>query len=185
MKSTTGLTLLEIMLAVLIMAFAILPIADMLTQTSKSTKFERSESEAMQFACDVFDKILMKMDFDDPNIASPTEVFLVLKQTEILYSIEVTDVPMPNPYKNFVVPTILHYHDPCPGGIEAISTLSAMLLPDQTLSIYQLDKEKLPSGSGVDLKDIKMVVKWRPRGSNNADDYNRHPINLFTRKARL
>ncbi|MBF0406825.1 MAG: hypothetical protein HQM10_05705 [Candidatus Riflebacteria bacterium] len=182
-KATSAVTLVEIMIAVLIMGAALLPIVDMLTTSSKSTKYERSESEAMQFACDIMDTILMKMDFTDSNIASPTDVTITLKFTDILYKVEVNEVSQASSAYNFVVPRI-DYHPPCLNGIEQISTLSAIIVADTSRSIYQLDKEKLSSPSDVDLKDIKLTVRWKPHGAD-VKDYDRHPIYLYTRKARL
>jgi hypothetical protein len=177
-----GITLLEIMLAVFILALVIMPISQSLFSSAKATKEDESEVEALEKACEILDGILMLCDFDSvPSYPPDHPQMETLKFTEIKYSIEYNLVPLPT---NFYIHK-LAYHDPCPDGIEKNSSLT--IGEDNGLTLVQLDREKLeskPPAQQVDLMDIKLTVKWKRRG-NPDKDYDRHPIVLYTRKARL
>ncbi|MBF0503152.1 MAG: prepilin-type N-terminal cleavage/methylation domain-containing protein [Candidatus Riflebacteria bacterium] len=189
MTTRRGMTLVEIMLAVLIMAFALIPIAGFLSGSAKGTKSDKSEAEAMQFACDIMDTILMKVDFTSPDLANnvpsiASSADVNLPQTQVKYTIEVLDVQIPDSATtNFAVPK-LDYHDPCANGVEINTDLATKISTDTSRSLFQVDKEKLTSATDIDLKDIRLKVRWKPRGSDDKE-YDVHPIILYTRKARL
>ena len=181
-KKMAGLTLLEIMLALAILAITILPIAHFLLAGVRGTRVDQSETEAVNAACDILDDILMNLAFEKvPSISPDTPAQIALNFTDIRFSVETRLVPLP---VNFYVPTV-PYHEPCPDGIEKFTDLE--IKPDNLRGLIQLDLEKLkdlPLHLQADLMDIKLTVKWRRRGTPDSE-FERNPIVLYTRKARL
>ncbi len=185
------MTLIEVVLAVLILAFALIPIADHLGKSTTGTLEETSEADAMQFACDNMDEILMMRDFDEVDDISET-YYPLGKKTEVKLTVEVFPLSITS-MASFTVPDI-EYHSPCNEsdslnrGVETktAAEMDGKISEDKCLGYMQLDEEKLRGGTGTlaELKDIKLTVKWRTKGGSE-EAYNRHPIVLYSRKARL
>jgi len=184
MKNRFGMSLIEVMMAVMILAFAILPVSDMLTSVTKGSKDDKSEAEALQYACDLMDRILMELPY--PVIASdsawqtpnPTRPYADLR-----YKIYTANVS----WDDVIAPKIA-YHDRCDGGVESHSAVD---IDGKTTPLNKdirlLDKEKVPNATtkDFDLQDIKVVVQWKSK-SHKDSEYDRNPpIVLYTRKARL
>lgn len=183
-RPAVGMSFIEVMIACLILALAIIPIADFLGFVTRGTKEDKCETEAMQFACDLMDFILMKMPYD-PGALNGSSSTLIRGSTDIRYFIEATPIPW-NPVKSFDI----KYHDPCGGGAEQ-HDLNADIFPiDERLET--LDKEMVdqagipnPSANDFDLCDFKLVVEWKPTGVADENEFKRRPIVLYSRKARL
>ncbi len=184
MKNKHGMSLIEVMMAVLILAFAILPISDMLTSVTKGSKDDKAEAEALQYSCDLMDKILMDLPY--PVVASDSAWQApnpVRPYVDLRYKIYTANVP----WNDIKAPKI-EYHDRCDGGIESHS---ATEIDSKTTIVNKdirlLDKEKVPNATtkDFDLQDIKVVVQWKSK-SHKDSEYDRNPpIILYTRKARL
>ena len=183
MKPRQAMTFIEIMIAVLIMAMAIIPIADMLSFVTRGTKDDKSEVEAMQFACDLMDHILMRLDYNPAGIASPTWQELKRGQTDLRYKVYTAPIP----WSQVSIPKI-EYHDACANGQESTSGIDGKIVqefkPLKMLDLETLDRVSIanPDDGDFDLCDIKVVVMWRPTGHA---DYASRPIILYSRKARL
>ncbi len=179
-----GMSFIEVMIACLILALAIIPVADFLGFVTRGTKDDKSETEAMQFACDLMDFILMKMPYD-PNALNGSGTTLIRGTTDIRYTIEATPIPW-NPVKSYDI----KYHDPCPGGAEQHDLTGDIFPIDERLET--LDKEMVDqagianaSANDFDLCDFKLVVEWKPTGVADEKEFKRRPIVLYSRKARL
>ncbi len=185
MTSTkSGVTFVEIMLGVLIMAVCIVPLSRMISSQSSGTKFDRAETEAMQYACDLMDHILMKMEYNPGNIASDTAwVNITRGDTDIRYMVYVREIP----WTNIRAPKIM-YHPPCPNGVEK-NTLDATQVVPEDKDLRLLDKETIDAysigaGNSFDLCDIKLIVDYKPTGTADSN-WGKRPIILYSRKARL
>lgn len=182
-KKSTGITFIEIMLGITIMAMAIVPIVKVLHSQTYSTKADRSETEALQFACDLMDHILMKMDYDLAQIASPPWQIRQRGVTDLRYQILVKPVS----WTNITSPKV-KYHPPCESGVEKQDLAGDITEEDRDLR--RLDKEiidKLGLGAGLnnfDLCDIKVIVDWKPSGTSDSN-WGKRPVILLSRKARL
>ncbi len=175
------------MLAVLIMAFAVIPVSDMLSTVTRGTKEDKCEAEAMQFACDLMDHILNEMDFDPAKITSETWQILDRGETTIRYKVKTWNVNMDKiTYPDF------KYHDPpkpCEGGTENFPGMNGENAADifpREKRLRDLDKERMPDATtdNFDLLDVKLVVDYKPLGYPDAK-YGRRPIVFLSRKARL
>ncbi len=186
MSKKRGVTFIEIMVGVMIMAMAILPIFRMLSGVTSGTKSDRSESEALQFACDLMDNILMKMDYDPAQIASPAWQIVERGHTDIRYQILVKPVAWPA-----IIKPVIRYHPACDNGVEktALAQLEGDILTE-TRDLAAIDKETVDrlgldaSQNDFDLCDIKLIVDWKPKGTADAE-FMKNPIILISRKARL
>lgn len=186
MKTKIGVTFVEIMLGILIMAMVIIPITRMISSVTSGTKSDRCEAEAMQFACDLMDTILMKMDYDPANIASPPWQVRERGQTDFRYQVLVKKIP----WKNITAP-VIKYHPPCNQGVETnpLAKLESEVTTEDR-NLATLDKEvvdKLGLATTVndfDLCDVKVIVDWKPKGTADTE-FGKHPIILVSRKARL
>lgn len=186
MRSSKGLTFVEIMLGVMIMAFTVIPISRMLSGVASDTKANKCEAEAIQFASDMMDHILMKMEYNIGQIASPPWQIAQRGDTDIRYQIIVKPVSWPS-----IDLPVIRYHPPCADGVEM--TPLAQLQDDivnETRDLATLDKETVdllgldPSSNNFDLCDIKLIVDWKPTGMPDSH-YMKRPIILISRKARL
>lgn len=185
-RNIRGITFTEIMIGVFIMAMAIIPISRMLSGVSSGTKSDRCEAEAVQFACDMMDNILMKMEYDPAKIASPAWQVLERGHTNIRYQILVKPVPWASTIK-----PVIRYHAPCAGGVEktSLGQLEDDILPE-TRDLATIDKETVDrlgidaSQNDFDLCDIKLIVDWKPIGTADSE-FMKSPIILISRKARL
>ncbi len=181
-----GVTFVEIMLGVLIMSMAILPIVRMLSGVSSGTKSDRSEAEALQFACDMMDNILMKMEYNPAQIASPTWQIVERGHTDIRYQVLVKPVPWPA-----IVKPVIRYHPTCANGVETtpVGQLEDDIL-SETRDLATIDKETVDrlgldaSKNDFDLCDVKVIVDWKPKGTSDSE-FMKNPIILISRKARL
>jgi hypothetical protein len=180
----------ELMTAVLILAFAILPIAQFMGTSGTEARKQHSEMEAMQFASDKMDEILMKVRFDDLQTISETTVSL--GKTEIKFSLLVVPVPLSN-MEPIHVPRIPHHsacgEDTANAGVETnpSNVMSAQIVSTTHLTIQQLDKERLsslPAAQQHELKDFRLTVKWKHTGAPDRN-FELRPIILVSRKARL
>ena len=186
MLSRKGMTFIEIMLAVFIMALAIVPISRMLSGVSGTTKADRCEAEAMQFASDLMDNILMKMEFDPAAIASPAWQISDRGDTNIRYQV----ITRPVAWASINTP-VIRYHPPCANGVEVLplAQLESDILTENR-DLATLDKETVdrlgldPTGNDFDLCDIKLIVDWKPKGTPDSE-FLKRPIILISRKARL
>ncbi len=198
-----GLTLIEIMIAVAILAFAMVPMSGIMTQSASQSKTQKCEVEALQFASDKMDELLMKTPFDDVVTTPMSATPIVRGDTQIKFRIVVRNVPVPVA-KNFMFSYIdPANHPPCDNekGEEKNSKSdldTKTITRDITdLTIAQIDSEKVPTDTAIiakngynlanfdyELKDIMLIVKWRPTNASDRE-YDRHPIVLCTRKARL
>lgn len=181
-----GITFVEIMIGVFIMAMAIIPISRMLSGVSSGTKSDRSEAEAVQFACDLMDNILMKMEYNPAAIASPAWQIVERGHTDLRYQILVKPVAWAS-----IIKPVIRYHAPCADGVE--KTASGQLDSDilsETRDLATIDKETVDrlgidaSQNNFDLCDIKLIVDWKPKGTA-ASEFMKNPIILISRKARL
>jgi len=185
-KRTIGVTFVEIMVGVLIMAMAILPIVRMLSGVSSGTKSDRSEAEALQFACDMMDNILMKMDYDPGIIASPAWQIVERGHTDIRYQILVKPVAWPA-----IIKPVIRFHPTCADGVEKtdLGQLETDIL-SETRDLATIDKETVDrlgidaSQNNFDLMDVKLIVDWKPKGTADTE-FMKNPIILISRKARL
>jgi len=190
-----GMSLIEVMIAVLILAAAFIPVGSHLGRSTTDTQLDTAEADAMQFACDQMDEILMSRPFDDVKDSTAAEEATIIplgKKTEVKIKIEVWEVPLGGTsMPNFKIP-VIPYHFPCKEndpvqrGIEQ-NDLSGQIHTDTVLTFDQLDEERLRGLSGAEkceLKDIKITVKWRPKGYPDSA-FETHPIILYSRKARL
>ncbi len=185
-KNRIGMTFVEIMIGVFIMAIAIVPISRMLSGVSGQTKADKSEAEAVQFASDLMDTILMKMEYDPAAIASPAWQISERGDTDIRYQILVKPVAWPS-----IRQPVIRYHPPCANGVEttALGKLEDDIV-EETRDLATIDKETVdrlgidPSGNDFDLCDIKLIVDWKPKGSPDTA-FMKRPIILISRKARL
>ena len=180
----------EMMTAILILAFAILPISQFMGTSGTEARKQHSEVEAMQFACDRMDEILMKSDFDD--LVSLPETAHELGKTQLKVTLDVVAVPLAN-LNPIHVPRIPH-HAPCGegsanAGIEQTppANMSSQIATTTHLTVQQLDQERLstlPAARKIELKDFRLTVKWKYRGAPDRN-YEIRPIVLISRKARL
>lgn len=186
MHAKKGMTFVEIMLAVFIMALAIVPISRMLSGVSGSTKADRCEAEAMQFASDLMDNILMKMEYNPAVIASPAWQIVDRGDTNIRYQVITSPVAWPS-----IRTPVIRYHPPCANGVETMekTALEADILTENR-DLGTIDKETVdrlgldPASNDFDLCDIKLIVDWKPKGTPDSD-FMKRPIILISRKARL
>lgn len=180
-----ALTFAEILLSCFILAIALIPIADFLSKTTKATKEDKCEAEALQFACDLMDYILFKMPYSETSNLNGSQSTLIRGQTEIRYKIEASPVKWEK-VKSFQ----LKYHDPCPNGAENNNLDSDVIEYDDKLTT--LDKEVIEmnnitnaNNNDFNLCDIKVIVEWRPYGVTDDNAFRKNPIMLYSRKARL
>lgn len=186
MHCKQGMTFVEIMLAVFIMALVIAPISRMLSGVSDGSKYDRCEAEAMQFASDLMDNILMKMNYDPAAIASPPWQIADRGDTNIRYQV----ITSPVAWTSITTP-VIRYHPPCANGVETLPQLTLEAdISSETRDLATIDRETVlklglpPSSNDFDLCDIKLIVDWKPRGTPDSD-YMKRPIILISRKARL
>jgi len=186
MRASKGMTFIEIMLAVFIMALAIVPISRMLSGVTGNTKADRCEAEAMQFASDLMDNILMKMEYNPAAIASPAWQIADRGDTNIRYQI----ITSPVSWASIETP-VIRYHPPCANGVETLSIGQLEGdISNETRDLATIDRETFlrlglttPSND-FDLCDIKLIVDWKPKGTPDSD-FMKRPIILISRKARL
>lgn len=154
-----GITLIEIMLAVAIMAMAVIPIFGMLTYSNRGTREQDAEGIAANLAKEEMNR-LMNVVTRGNLLSNPgsTKSWSIGTQ-EIkgnIFEGEYTVFPTSNSNLNFTIPQ-MNFHDPglCPTGKE---TQSSVL--DTAISVKV--SEVLPDlPGGVMIADILLRVKWR------------------------
>jgi hypothetical protein len=132
------------------------------------------------------DNILMKMDYDPANIASPAWQIAERADTDLRYQVLVKPVAW-----TAIVQPVIRYHPHCTNGVEKLplAQLEGDIL-SESRDLATLDKETVdrlgidPSGNNFDLCDIKLIVDWKPKGTAETE-FMKRPVILISRKARL
>lgn len=173
MTARRGFSLVEIIVAVALMAMVLVPVVGLLQHSHHQIADEKAEAAVSTFASAIFNKALFQQNYVEVVSEEGTEV---IYGTTIRWSLEVQKVDnLSLRYWR------VKYHDPCGGGAASGS-----------VELYDSFDEKAPSeidvkyndGEGV-LKTLKLTLNWRSYYESFDTDDARRVLVLATRKARL
>lgn len=169
-------TLVETVLAVLIVGAALAGILSMVTTSVSQMGQQKMQAAAVGFAAGQMNKFLFDTPFESCNSVAATEV--IVDGTTFQYTLEVEDVPNSEilyKYKH------LTYHDPRHGAAAATGAEPAVPgMTEEQQPVTALDS-KFTAGGPI-LKDLLLTVKWHGPGEDYHDEFH---LKLMTRKARL
>lgn len=171
-----GFTLIETVLAVLILGAALATVLSMITTSVRQVGQQKMQTAAIGFAAGQMNRFLFEEPFENLGTVGPTE--LVLDGVWFEYKLDVTAVP--NGSVSFKYKHI-QYHDPRHGSSSSTGaepTVPAMA--EENRPITQLDS-KFTAGGPV-LKDLLLTVRWHGPGEEYNDEFS---LKLISRKARI
>jgi len=153
-----GVTLIEIMLAVSIMAMAVIPIFGMLTYSNRGTREQDAEGIAANLAKEEMNRLMNVVTRTNLLSGSGSPQAWSLGMHDIkgnIFSGEYTVFATSNSNLNFSIPQMT-FHDPrlCPTGKETKSGVLASPIPVKISDV-------LPDLPGDMIADIMLRVKWR------------------------
>lgn len=178
-----GVSLVEILVATLIFAFALIPVVTLTQGSVRHMQDDKAAVAAGNLAGRVLNHLLYKADFDSTELAPdrndevnepPSEAndfvsfryFVEIKQVQgLTFSYE--KVP---------------YHPPCPGGTEARYQAPPTQAPPYVYANVPVDQLDRENAGRPSLKTIKLTIQWK-RPGETFDDQRR--VLLITRRARL
>lgn len=158
-----GMSFIEIMFTVLIMATTMLPIFQYFSRTTGMSKQEKAQAAAAAYAAKVMNKYLYELDWtnvvDDPGgqgwLDENTK-----KGIEFQWSVKVTSVwPVD---REFSVKRT-KYHNPCGGACTGATEDLPRRAPKDINPVF-INKVK------TILKNVVLIFKWRGTGDNTWDD---------------
>lgn len=180
-KTTLAITLPEILIAVAILAFVILPVYQLLNHTNRGTREQDAEGIAANLAKEEMNRLMFVITRDNllsgAGSAQPWSFGADYDVKGNKFSGEYTAFPFSNSELGFSLPNF-KFHDPmgCNNGLEA-NPASALDAP-KTMTIAEV----YPDSTSCHLADIRLVVRWRlPGGEYN--DINK--FQLLARRAFL
>ena len=163
-----GITLTEIMLAVAILGFIILPIFGLLNYTNRGTREQDAEGIAANLAKEEMNRLMFVISRDNLlSGAGSAQAWSFGADYEVKgnkFTGEYTVFPFNNTELAFAIPAF-KFHDPmgCNNGIEA-NAAGALEAP-KTMTLAEVYPD---SAHKCRLADIRLVVRWRlPSGEYN------------------
>ncbi len=169
----SGMNLVDIMLAVSILAFAILPVAGLLDYANRGTREQDAEGIAANLAKEEMNSLMYVIDQTNLLNGAPGTKNWSIKGNE--FESEYAVFPHGNASLNFSVPQ-MNFHDPlgCAGGGEANNGVVGAPV-DMNLNVLYPGRPPL-------LVDIAFNIRWRLPGKNFEPQ---NVINLIGRRAFL
>lgn len=173
LSSRKGFSLVEIVIAIALMAMVLVPVVSLLQHSHHQIADEKAEASVSTFASSIFNKALFQQNYVDVVSESGEEV---IDGTTIRWNLEVEQV------SNLTLTYWrVKYHEPCGSGAASGS-----------VELYDNFEQKSPSeidvkyddGHGV-LKTLKLTLDWRSYYESFDTDDPRRKLVLVTRKARL
>lgn len=168
-----GFTLVEILVAIAIMALAMVPIVSMIQHSSHQVADEKAEASVSTFASAIFNKAVFQQAYTDVGNDSGEEV---IDGVTIKWNLEVAVV------EDFSLTYWrVKYHEPCAGGAAS-----------GAVELYDSSESKAPSDIDVKyddehgvLKTLKLTLNWWTQYDDTSQTDPRKTLVLVTRKARL
>ncbi len=167
-KTNAGVTLTELMIAVGILAFVILPIFGLLQYTNRGTREQDAEGIAANLAKEEMNRLMYVINRENLlNGAGTAQPWSFGGNHDVKgnkFSGEYTVYPFTSAELNFAIPKFV-FHDPmnCSSGVE--SNPGGSLGPADSMSIAEV----FPDTAGLcRMADIRLVVRWHvPSGEYN------------------
>lgn len=213
-SSRVAATIVEIVIAMAMLAAALVPIAQMLSGTASNTAATKAEAAAATYAATLMNYLLAKVDFDDPVLADGTRDSDTYTGTEL---------PVPDPIDGVQIRwrlqvvdymadddalTFNHWRvrfnniDDCPppdgsdpANPPALPTFDASMIREVTdRKLIDLDAKSGEDDSGsvqAMLKEIRLTMQWTTPRAPDFEDVDgdtltlRRTVPLVTRRARL
>lgn len=180
MACRRGFSLIETVLAVLILGSALASILSMITTSVHQVGQQKMQSAAGGFAAGQMNRFLFEEAFDDVKTQGFSE--FVLDGTTFQYKLDVAEVPngeilfgyLQTPYHD-----PRHGANPPTGGEPAVPPL--VLTPAPVRPVTQLDSKFTAENKPI-LKDLLLTVRWHGPGEEYTED---NVLRLLSRKARL
>jgi prepilin-type N-terminal cleavage/methylation domain-containing protein len=173
MPSGKGFSLVEIIVAIAIMAMVLVPVVSLLQHSHHQIADEKAEATVSTYASAIFNKALFQQNYVDVVSDTGEEV---IDGTTIRWNLEVEQVSnLKLTYWR------VKYHEPCAGGA---ASGSVELYPDFEQKAPSEIDVKYDDGQGV-LKTLKLTLNWRSYYENFDVEDPRKVLVLATRKARL
>jgi len=163
-----GTSLVEILIAVSIMAAALAPIIAIFSHTHSQIQSEKAEATVATFASSVMGDNIYKKDYDEVTSGGDT---VVIDGTTIKWNLSVQPVGGVT-----VAFQRVKYHDPnaCPGSAE-------LLAAEMARPIAEIDQQY----GGDVMKTLVLTIEWGPPGEPFVAGDPKRTIKLVCRKARL
>lgn len=172
MTAGNGFSLIEIVVALAIMALVLVPVVSLIQHSHHQIADEKAEATVATFASAAFNKALFQQSYVEVVSESGEEL---IDGTTIRWNLEVAQVSGLRLWYQRV-----KYHEPCGGG----SASGSVELYDTEDSAPSEIDVKYNDGEGV-LKTLKLTITWRSYYENFDEDDPRKRLVLATRKARL
>jgi len=179
-KSRTGVTLTELMIAVGILAFVILPVFGLLQYTNRGTREQDAEGIAANLAKEEMNRLMYVISRDNllsgAGAAQPWSFGADHDVKGNKFSGEYTVYPFTSAELNFAIPKFV-FHDPmnCSSGVE--SNPGGTLGAADSMSIAEV----YPDTAGLcRLADIRLVVRRHVPGGEYNDT---NQFELLARRA--
>jgi len=169
-RCNSGVTLTELMIAVGILAFVVLPIFGLLQYTNRGTREQDAEGIAANLAKEEMNRLMYVISRDNllsgAGAAQPWSFGADYEFKGNTFSGEYTVYPFSSDELSFSIPQFT-FHDPmgCAGGDGKESNVAATIGAPKNMTIAEV----FPDTAGeCRLADIKLLVKWKvPSGEYN------------------
>lgn len=165
-QAKTGMTLVEIMIAVAILGAIILPVIGLLDYSNRGTREQDVEGIAANLAKEKMNQLMYVIDRDN-LLGGGGETVETIKGNDIAWSYETYQFT--NAELGFAVPKFI-FHDPlgCSGGHESNPGATLDATPN-TMTIAEV----YPDLAGeCRMVDICMTVRWRMANESGYDPKN-------------
>ncbi len=172
-----GFSLVETVLAVLLLGGALASILSMVTTSVRQMGQQKMQAAASGFAAGQMNRVL----FDEPFEAVDTTEYTEVSLDGIRFRYKIDVVPIDNASISFKFDHF-PWHDPRHGASSATGAEpSPPATEERNRPVTELDSKSTAGGIPI-LKDILMTVQWHGPGQT-FDEAN--SLKLITRKARL
>ncbi|HPT46170.1 MAG TPA: hypothetical protein PLM07_09750 [Candidatus Rifleibacterium sp.] len=168
-KPTAAITLTEIMIAVAILGFVILPIFGLLNYTNRGTREQDAEGIAANLAKEEMNRLMYVISRDNLlSAAGSAQTWSFGSDYDVKgnkFTGAYTVFPFSNDELGFIIPAF-KFHDPmgCNNGLEA--NPGSALDPAKTMTLAAVFPD---SADKCRLADIRLVVRWHlPGGEYNS-----------------
>ncbi|HAE40718.1 MAG TPA: hypothetical protein DCG57_19110 [Candidatus Riflebacteria bacterium] len=166
-KSNTGVTLAELMIAITILAFVILPIFGLLQYTNRGTREQDAEGIAVNLAKEEMNRLMYVISRENLlEDAGTTKLWSFPADHDVKgnrFTGEYTVYPFKSADLNFKIPKFI-FHDPISCSPNCVN-LAGALGTAESMSIAEV----YPDTAGLcRMADIRLVIKWHvPSGEYN------------------
>ena len=167
--ASSGITLVEIMIAVAILGAVIIPVVALLDYSNRGTREQDVEGIAANLAKERMNKLLFVVSRDNLISNSGTVTTESIKGNDISWEYQVYQFS--NSEIGFTVPQF-KFHDPqiCSSGQEA--NPGGALDSPKTMTLAEV----YPDDTTCRMADIKMTVKWKLPNQSTYDDRNQFDL---------